>query len=357
MIKVMLLEFRCLVGMSRLVRLGLRPRNWLTSWEENLMREEQAREMAVKTKTYDQDLRPSDLYPSGLPPIRQQERQLRPGQALHEEVPLGRSSRRMAPGWKSVLIAICALATSLLGEHSAPEDHFHDIEDGIHTQATCQSQGQKQSDTWTGSFTFVGDRTGGGHLEHDVIGSFGTSRPRGRRCLSGLGGSRQISELDFRLQLKKDHWEVQKGYCVRHHLVPQHELFDVLKVDCPVPLTKLHPICSVEMEYDDGKFTTMEYEWGKALVTPPISSAWTGRTIFQIQSKSSFTDTSSAASRKLQHRVRQALWAYETEFKLVNQVEIKQPLSQIDVFQIHLVEKADPSIDPPTSARKPLFLV
>ena len=228
----------------------------------------------------DQDLRPSDLHPSGLPPIRQQERQLRPVQALHEEVPLGRRSRRMAPGWRSVLIAICALATSLLGEHSASEDHFHDIEDGIHTQATCQSQEQKQSDTWTGSFTSLGDRTGGGHLEHDVIGSVGTSRPRGRRCLSGLGGSRQISELDLRLQLKKDHWEVQKGYCIRHHLVPRHELFDVLKVDCPVPLTKLHPICSVEMEYDDGKFTAMEYEWGRALVTPPISSVWTGRTIF-----------------------------------------------------------------------------
>lgn len=54
-IKVMLLEFRCLTGMSRLVSFGLRPRSWLTSWEQTTLKEEQALEVAVTTKTYDQN--------------------------------------------------------------------------------------------------------------------------------------------------------------------------------------------------------------------------------------------------------------------------------------------------------------
>lgn len=72
-------------------------------------------------------------------------------------------------------------------------------------------------------------------------------------------------------------------------------------------------------------------------------TTWTGRTIFQIQSNQCFSDTSASVSKKLQHRVRQALWAYETEYKLVNKVDFKQLVSQIDAFQIHLAEKGDDS--------------
>ena len=49
--KVMMLEFRALRAMARLVKFGLRPRRWMTAWELEELKKDHAKDMALQTKT------------------------------------------------------------------------------------------------------------------------------------------------------------------------------------------------------------------------------------------------------------------------------------------------------------------
>ena len=318
--------------------------------------------------TSDQDHTASanvDMHPSGVPPLRQQARELRPVQKVHGQVPVESRRGRMASTGRGLILAIYTLAATLLGQHHLSGARFgrHPVQAGSPGQVDTQSQGEEQevrnilerfehlSDhegQWKGqelgadhppSSARRSSRVDPGGMGSSLGADSGRLPPercdhaglRRSRPVPGRSGHSEVCGSPF--PLKDDHWEVKQGLCIRHHLTPRCHYFDLQHCPCPVPLQRLEPVCTAEMEFPDGNYGTYTYEWKSS--QPPNPVQWTGRTVFTIITQFNKNSLTSVKNRrKLLDEVRRALRVYEIEYVAMDGLREKRPVSQVDVFEV-----------------------
>ena len=111
--------------------------------------------------------------------------------------------------------------------------------------------------------------------------------------------------------MNEDYWELAAGRCIRHHLVPRNELFDPYDTNCPVALHRLRQVGVAEIEYDNGEFEVVHYNWTRGS-NKQTSSPWTGRTVFQFKEFNK-NELTNACKRGLLQRLRHAAKLQEVE--------------------------------------------
>ena len=278
------------------------------------------------------------LHPCQLPPFRQQTRQVCTVSTMPTEVSLERRSGRMGGSWTSAVTKFFALASTLIlnncssitpaGSHieqrqGEEPDQISDIWNlGGQTQDASFSQGTTTGDSDLGT---TWDDCRGVCGRHERSGESGSLRFRRSGQVSRLGnGASALSQRGLLL----DHWEVKRGTCIRHHVAPRLMTFDLHQCECPVPKSRIQPMCRVEAEFITGGLKTFEYNW---LNQPPqqFEEQWTGRTIFQIRNAANETSglLSSASRRRLRTGVR-------------------------EVLQVRLAEKQMMELHPPQACRR-----
>lgn len=134
-----------------------------------------------------------------------------------------------------------------------------------------------------------------------------------------------------------DHWEVNKGFCIRHHLVPRLMSFDLHQCsDCPVQKHLLDSRCVLEAEFNDGKVKTIEYNWMRDAAIQ-LNGVWIGRTTFKIKStpNTSTGFLSSVARRRLRTGIREALQVFHLEQKVMDDhgFKVNKLRTRIDVME------------------------
>ena len=263
------------------------------------------------------------LHPQQLPSIRQPTRQVRTVPKLPAQVPLERRAGRMGRSWKSAVTKFFALASTLILNNCAPfpapgsqregqdesfgSGFWQQLDDNqaqaASTTQECSSGDSDLGEAWP-------DRDG-------VSGHSGRSRSS---SLLRLGRSRQIPGLGDAEHrglcagvshgglCMTDRWEVKKGTCIRHHTAPRLMTFDLHQCECPVPKSRLSPVCKLEAEFITGELKNFEYNWMKQ-APQQLSQQWTGRTIFQIRNVANQVPglLSSTSRRRLRTGVREVL--------------------------------------------------
>ena len=266
------------------------------------------------------------LHSQRLPPLRQQARQVCPVPTLHDEVPLERRHGRLGGSWSSNVAKFFALASTLIFNNcasvSSPGDTY-DQRQGEESDKIpnlwgfgneAKDTGCTQSSTSGASdLGAAWDDFGRVHGRHERSGDTGSLRFRRSGQVPRLGAGILQRELHV-----VDHWEVKKGTCIRHHVAPRLMTFDLHHSECPVPKSRLQPMCKVEAEFITGGGKMFEYNWLNQPLQQ-LSQQWTGRTIFRIRNTANETSglLSSTSRRRLRTGVREALQVRLAEKKML----------------------------------------
>ena len=117
-----------------------------------------------------------------------------------------------------------------------------------------------------------------------------------------------------------DYWEKGKNKLTRHRNMPRLLLYNLHHQDCPIPKQLLWSECRAEVQYEDGTFETVQYDWRSHQETQ-LKMPWTGRTVFTIQNSNNQSTglLSSAARRALRGKLRELHRVYKIEYDLVSQ--------------------------------------
>ena len=260
------------------------------------------------------------LHSQQLPPVREQTRQVRSVPPMQSEVPLERRHGRMGGSWSSSVTKFFALASALILNNCPPFTGTGDShgqrqgEESFEVPDFQSWQPQRYSQTEAYTQEFSDGNSDLGEAWHDrggLRGCYDRSEPSG---LLRLGRSGQVPRLGPSARvlpdrgLLLDHWEVKKGTCIRHHVAPRLMTFDLHQCECPVPKSRIQPMCKMEAEFINGGLKNMEYNW---LNQQPqqLSEQWTGRTIFQIRNAANEAPglLSSTSRRRIRTGVREVL--------------------------------------------------
>ncbi|CAK8994745.1 Pentatricopeptide repeat-containing protein [Durusdinium trenchii] len=126
--------------------------------------------------------------------------------------------------------------------------------------------------------------------------------------------------LEGMMDSDHDYWEKGKNKLTRHHNMPRLLLYNLHHQDCPIPKHLLWSDCRAEVQYEDGTFETVQYDWRSRQETQ-LKMPWTGRTVFTIQNSNNQSTglLSSAARRALRGKLRELHRVYKIEYDLVSQ--------------------------------------
>ena len=286
------------------------------------------------------------LHPCGLPEVRQSSRPFCRMQEVLPEVQMGRQRGRVAGSWWRQIGKFYALASSLIFQHH-PTFLGGDGESGGYSQEAQQSNfGVFRQEQGSGLDSPASTRDSNlGTPWHDVravrrdhVGTEQLSAPRLRRQSGWISGGPGEGVSDRRFLLSEhDHWEVNKGFCIRHHLVPRLMSFDLHQCsDCPVQKHLLDSRCVLEAEFNDGKVKTIEYNWMRDAAIQ-LNGVWIGRTTFKIKStpNTSTGFLSSVARRRLRTGIREALQVFHLEQKVMDDhgFKVNKLRTRVDVME------------------------
>ena len=112
----------------------------------------------------------------------------------------------------------------------------------------------------------------------------GMLRGKGADLRQSGSVSLRSGELGLGRMMDDDHdyWEKGKNKLTRHRNMPRLLLYNLHHQDCPIPKHLLWSECRAEVQYEDGTFETVQYDWRSHQETQ-LKMPWTGRTVFTIQ--------------------------------------------------------------------------
>ena len=272
--------------------------------------------------------RSQDVSSSKVPPVRQSTRQFQRVSEVQDEVQVQQGARRMGRTWPKHLAAVLLCAATFIRNNfaSIPDLDLADKEQGISQEEDWPRCGGV-SDDFSSFFTGGGDTGGetwihGGGMARDDDMLHPTSGVRQRLgWIPGEPGDAPgVSDPSVSTCMSKDSWELCNGLRIRHHRRSRRVLFDPHDHDCPIGLHQLQPICTAEIEFDDGSATKMKYNWHHPGQMTSMSRPWIGRTIFVVK-KSNLNNRmpllNNKDGRRIRSQIRQALVLRKLEYDVL----------------------------------------
>lgn len=262
------------------------------------------------------------LHPCGLSEARQSSRPIRRVQEVPSEIPVGRQRGGLAGSWWRQVGKFYALASSLILQHH-PTFLGSDGKSQEHPQSSwqddhgfdCKEQGYFFDTSASTDPDLGGARVDLRAVRSDHDGAERISSSGFGRQLGWVSGHREGVPDRGLLLRGQDHWEVNKGFCIRHHMVPRLVTFDLHQCsDCPVQKHLLESQCVLEAEFMNGKKKVIEYNWTKDSAIQ-LHDEWIGRTTFKIKppSNTAVGFLSSTAKRRLRSGIREAVQVFLSE--------------------------------------------
>ena len=334
LLHLFLLEFNVIKSMRKLVRLGIRPRTWLK--QHGFAR---AAGEASCTDAEDHGVT-EGLHSPRVPAIRQ------PPTAAS---PSARDAIKGSSGTKS----------SELGRYTSPtsssssalplpsQDTILSPSELVHrtTAAKSKSKAAKsksnpaprrpsdtRSTTSSGSKRpmihdlTMNDYQGSGYTREEFREHHGMLRGKGADLRQSGSVSLRSGELGLEAhdgQMTTTIGKRARNKLTRHRNMPRLLLYNLHHQDCPIPKHLLWSECRAEVQYEDGTFETVQYDWRSHQETQ-LKMPWTGRTVFTIQNSNnqstghrpSIISRSKGSSRQAE---RAAQRVYKIEYDLVSQ--------------------------------------
>eukprot|EP00913_Durusdinium_trenchii_P028676 g26892.t1 len=334
--KVMMLEFRALRAMARLVKFGLRPRRWMTAWELEELKKDHAKDMALQTKTTP----PQPMSTCTHPEFR------RYG---NKHGSYAQCKRCMAKfqwnpdeeGWLQLggdsSLRFTPLPLPSSDNIICPVTGLDAIQykQGALAKSTPKAKAKSKKSATSSSAS---------NTSRTMKGS-----GKGKSSVPTIHLPLQDDQAVWTPEEWEAHWEqIRADYHPNDVIMPDSDdpdqypddqdtprchYFDLQHCPCPVPLQRLEPVCTAEMEFPDGNYGTYTYEWKSS--QPPNPVQWTGRTVFTIITQFNKNSLTSVKNRrKLLDEVRRALRVYEIEYVAMDGLREKRPVSQVDVFEV-----------------------
>lgn len=298
--------------MSRMVRLDMAPRSWLT--EQQVIAREHRMEMAVRSRPLPSLCAHTEFRRYGNTHGRfsqclqclQRFRWLQDQQAWepYGNQPSPSSSHLPPPS-----------SSNILSSSKGTEG-----QEGLDGQACSQEE----------TFQILNGikPSSGGDGSLDSLG------PDPKRIRTGDDGSpddRLRGGVRLGNQPLNDFWELDAGKCIRHHLNPRMDSFEPRGTQCPVPLHRLRNACQVHMQFDQQLVEVRNYNWTRGS-RKMADRPWTGMTIFYFNDQKKNTLTN-AAKRGLLQRLRAAVRLHEVEQVLMARSTPRVRNSKVDLLE------------------------
>lgn len=325
LLRLMMLEFNILKTMRKLVKLGLRPRAWLSSSGMADLKEATAGDPKAKSFT-------KDLHPSGVPEVRQCSRPVLEVQEVRSKVPVAPRTRGLGSVLTKVLQLVGA-AIAILGNDPSPNGSDkaqgqtdHAQARGHQEQSSSPAFSRQLIDETSPLLSGPGRFVGGDGLSkqewedimesaaHDQVDS---DHPDGSRTMGLVTPPPEH-------QHQCDYWEKDKNKYIRHHIMPRLLLYTTHDISSPFPKRTLLPECQAEVHYEDGTFETTTYDWTDNQATQ-LQKPWAA---IQNAHNQSTHLLAAAARRALRNTVRQTHHVFNAEYALVSHAVDEHTLLQ-----------------------------